>query len=685
MKNRYLLLVMLNLVGISLFSQIPYGVYQLPFQPLQIENPTSIDLNDDQMSGAIQIGFDFSYFGQTYSELSISSNGYVSFDPAQFGGFSNFAVSQHIPSSSAPNNAIFFTWCDLNPGAGGQVNYGINGTAPNRVFIVEYDQVALFACNQNLYTGQLHLYEGSNNIDVHITAKPLCNTSGGLSSYAIEGIQNQSGTEAFTVPGRNNTGVWQAFNDAWRFDPDTVSQPSCIMAGSVLVDFNGNCIMDEADYAIPGQVLIRDQGLAYTVTNSSGVYSFEADTGMYQIGFNGLSTSLPFAQIACPTEGFHTVDFQTAGSVDSTLNFFIHPDSSCADIRSSIMPLGPLQKCAGNTNHQVVSISNHGLLPVFGYTVSVTMPDSMSIMSSVPAYNSQDGNTLTWIFTDTLVYGEFTSIHLYDSLDCYTTNLTSKCMNVTVSSEADCNLSNNESQMCQLVNGSYDPNHIQVKHFASSEFVYESIVQGTEQWYTYKIEFQNTGTAPAQTVVITDVLPSYFDYSSAEILASSHPSFLVNLGNGTLRFVYNNIALVDSSVDYLGSIGSVLFRVKALYNLLPGQEVANQASIVFDVNEPIITNEAIVRVEEPSYIGNISAQNSVYPNPATDVLYLTNANAKIDYARIIDITGKQLKEVNVTTSNQVIQLDGLGSGIYFVELFEQSNRVSIQKFVLNRN
>ena len=132
---------------------------------------------------------------------------------------------------------------------------------------------------------------------MHITNKLFCNSQGGLGSYAIEGIQNATGTEGYAVPGRNNSGVWQTQNDAWRFDPDTVSAPSCIMSGRVFADFNGNCIVDGADYAVPGQTIIRDNGMAYTQTQANGIFSFEADTGNYIIGMNGLTANLPFATI----------------------------------------------------------------------------------------------------------------------------------------------------------------------------------------------------------------------------------------------------------------------------------------------------------------------------------------------------------------------------------------------------
>ena len=65
------------------------------------------------------------------------------------------------------------------------------------------------------------------------------------------------------------------------------------------------------------------------------------------------------------------------------------------------------------------------------------------------------------------------------------------------------------------MNGSYDPNHIQLLETSSNpQFVYDLEVEGNETWYTYRVEFQNTGTAPAQTVVVTDLLPNFFDFST---------------------------------------------------------------------------------------------------------------------------------------------------------------------------
>jgi hypothetical protein len=392
---------------------------------------------------------------------------------------------------------------------------------------------------------------------------------------------------------------------------------------------------------------------------------------------------LPFADIVCPDGASFDVNFETAGSINDQLNFFIHPDSSCADPRINMIPLGPLQRCAGNENHQLISVSNHGLMPIMGYTVTLNIPDSLSIINTVPEFTSQSGNTFTWTFTDTLVYGEFTTIHLYDSLSCYATDLTSKCFQASIESMSDCNLTNNQSEVCQIVNGSYDPNHIQLLETSSNpKFVYELEVEGNETWYTYRVEFQNTGTAPAQTVVVTDLLPDFFDFSTAELLGSSHSCFMVNMGNGTIKFVFNNIALPDSNQSYDESIGNVLFRVKAIQNLLPGQEVANQASIVFDVNDPIITNNAIIRVPIVLGTSELDNQFSIFPNPADKFIQLMDVSSNANRVCIVDISGKKVLESTLTHSNSQVQIDQLASGVYSVEVYKGLEKLTIKKLII---
>jgi hypothetical protein len=68
------------------------------------------------------------------------------------------------------------------------------------------------------------------------------------------------------------------------------------------------------------------------------------------------------------------------------------------------------------------------------------------------------------------------------------------------------------------------------------QYVYNMEVEGDEQWYTYRIQFQNTGTAPAQTVVVTDILPSFFRLHFSRITWAQATMYaMVNEGNGTFK------------------------------------------------------------------------------------------------------------------------------------------------------
>ena len=682
-----LLAIFLFLTSIG-FAQIPYGIYEVPFSPLASENGTAVYLNDDQYSEKIAIGFPFRYFGTDYDSLQISSNGYITFRDVSAFSFSAFTVANSIPFSAtgpqgdAAVNSIFLTWCDLNPAVNGTITYSTVHEVPSRIFVINYNNVPLFGCSNVLYTGQLQLHETTNNIEMHITNKLFCNSQGGLGSYAIEGIQNAIGTEGYAVPGRNNTGIWQTQNDAWRFDPDTVSAPSCIMSGRVFADFNGNCILDEADYAVPGQTIIRDSGMVYTQTNANGIFSFEADTGNYMIGMNGLTANLPFATIVCPENAIHSVSYTEAGSSNYMLDFYVQPDSACADLNVNISPLSPLRRCAGNDNHQLVSITNLGLYPINGYSIALTIPDSVYLYNTVPAFDAQNGNTYTWNFTDTLIYGEFNTINLFDSLSCFATDGILKCFQIASNGFEDCNTSNNAATMCQIVNGSYDPNHIQVlRDNSPNEYVYNWEIEENRLWYTFRIQFQNTGTAPAQTVVVSNPIPSFFDESSVQLLASSHNAIMVNAGNGLIRFIHNQINLPDSSENFAGSIGTVIYRIRANQDLMPGQSIANQASIVFDVNPAIQTNEALIGMPEPTGInGQTVAANLFYPNPAKNQIFINGS--EIRHVSIYNLQGQLVLSESIGSELHTVSTKDLNPGIYGIQLLDVYGKMQNKQLIV---
>jgi hypothetical protein len=77
-----------------------------------------------QLSAAIPIGFSFSFYGADYSELFVSTNGFVSFVP----GFGDGCCGSSIPSTFPPDGLVAGLW-GICPDLG-EVTRQTIGTAP---------------------------------------------------------------------------------------------------------------------------------------------------------------------------------------------------------------------------------------------------------------------------------------------------------------------------------------------------------------------------------------------------------------------------------------------------------------------------------------------------------------------------------------------------------------------------
>lgn len=178
---------------------------------------TNLSLNgDDIHSQVINIGFDFEFFGNTYNQCVVSSNGYITFNLGTAGTGSPWQINAAAPTPGVPDNAIMFPWQDINPQAGsGGTNSADCGDG---TFVVDFVDIAMFSCTTLDFSMQVVLYEGTNIIDTYIANKPLCPTWNG--GAAIHGLENANGTQAVIVPGRNFPTQWAVTNDAVRFIPD---------------------------------------------------------------------------------------------------------------------------------------------------------------------------------------------------------------------------------------------------------------------------------------------------------------------------------------------------------------------------------------------------------------------------------------------------------------------------------
>ena len=232
------------------------------------EGGTPIGLNiDDRWSNVIDLGFEFCFFGETYSQILIGSNGVLSFDLSNANGYNAWSLGagDTVPNSSnitLSDGNIFGVAHDIDPSVCGSQNYMLLGSAPSRQFVVNYVDVCHFgfSCNDNTSTTQIILYESSNVIDINIIDKPLClDWNGGL---AAVGVQNSAGTVGFSPPERN-TGTWETSDESWRFSPSVGE------ANYVFEWYDGDTLVGTEDSitVYPEETTIYTAAVTYNLCN----------------------------------------------------------------------------------------------------------------------------------------------------------------------------------------------------------------------------------------------------------------------------------------------------------------------------------------------------------------------------------------------------------------------------------
>ncbi len=181
----------------------------------------NIDM-DDKFSSAISIGFPFTFYGQTFTQLVISDNNFISFNTSLAGQVSLFKYQDALGAGQL-DNVIMFPFQDLNPSnSNGIIRYKTIGSAPNRKFIIEFCNVGYYSCNSITATDQLILSEGTNTIEMHIAQKQECATwpIGTSVGKGVQGVRATSNATAVFAAGRGPASTtWTASGEGMRFTP----------------------------------------------------------------------------------------------------------------------------------------------------------------------------------------------------------------------------------------------------------------------------------------------------------------------------------------------------------------------------------------------------------------------------------------------------------------------------------
>ena len=287
--------------------------YNPPF-PSTGGTPISVN-TDDVWSDPIPLPFDFCFYGGTYSEILIGSNGVITFDLVnnEPNGFCDWSFSDPIPSNNLFSTTIFGPYMDIDPSIGGSgiINYTIFGEVPCRTMVVNFPVIPYFSCQELNMTTQIVIYETTNVVEIYLENRSdAC--SNWNSGNAVIGLQNQNGTDGISAPNRN-TGNWSANNEAWRFTPNGNSN----VAFSWLNENNEVISTDPIINVCP-----TDEVTTYTAqavyTNCNGDEIIENDEVIVTFS-GGFIIDLGGNQEFCDEESYTiTADLTIANPADAT-------------------------------------------------------------------------------------------------------------------------------------------------------------------------------------------------------------------------------------------------------------------------------------------------------------------------------------------------------------------------------
>jgi hypothetical protein len=162
---------------------------------------TDLELTgSNNVSDPVEIGFSFPFYENNYSEVYITTNGWITFDdlPPDFFGFSQTSA---FLNPKIPNNLIAPIWENwrVNPQYDGAIYTLTGGVEPNRFFVVAWYKVYKGTYYDKQSTFQVVMHENGDIVMQYLTMPE------DEDYYGIVGIEDSRGMDGLNYPYSNFT------------------------------------------------------------------------------------------------------------------------------------------------------------------------------------------------------------------------------------------------------------------------------------------------------------------------------------------------------------------------------------------------------------------------------------------------------------------------------------------------
>ena len=446
-----------------------------------------------------------------------------------------------------------------------------------------------------------------------------------------------------------------------------ITEPSgSVICGEAYIDANNNCIKDSGEQLLTNSKIVIEPNSIVVYTDQTGSFSVNVPEGNYTIRPMGSDnwTSM------CSSNNVTVVGI---GNTYCTSSFGYRNACGTPDLKVELVPT-PYR--IGAKNLLAVQYQNNGGAVADSVNIDLTFDSNIFPISSTVAWTTI-GNNMRRITIPQVGIKESNTIYIIDSIPGNVAVDTPIDVSAAIQSKSgsDCNNTDNTISLRQLAVGSFDPNDILVSP--------EGYISAKQE-LTYTIRFQNYGNVAANRVEVRSELPSGLDINTFKRGMASHAyTFEVEDGN-ILVWSFPNINLPPSDEDELGSQGFVMFKITPKQDLAKGSIIDNKASIIFDNNDPIITN--VVR----NIVGRADIANAepliLFPNPtasSTNIRLQGANNGTIAIVTVCDVQGKVVEMYNnLNTEEFNIPLNGLPDGVYFIYAQSTNGKIFNGKCVL---
>lgn len=452
---------------------------------------------------------------------------------------------------------------------------------------------------------------------------------------------------------------------------------------NAFVDTNGNGTQETGEINFPlGQFNyeINNDGVINNIyvsphylyesnptTTYNLTYTVDSDYAAYN------TTAASYSNITVPVgSGITTYDFPITVTPYNDLSI---------DVSASWLPPRP-----GFQYWNYISYTNNSNETVTSGTIDFTIDSALNLLNVYEApYYWNNSNIATFTTTATGFSYVFNNLEPFETrrlwVKMQVPTIPTVSLGQLVTNSVDIDLLtgeisplNNSSSLTQTIVGSYDPNDITEKH---GEAIVHSTFS-TDDYLTFTVRFENTGTANAINVRVEEILDEKLDESTLKMVDASHAYSLERVGKH-LEWKFSAIDLPPSEDENtLVGHGFLTFKIKPFPDYAIGDVIPNLAEIYFDFNPAIFTNTWNTTFVESLGIGESEFSNlTVYPNPVKDMLQIRNTST-ITSIEITSILGKQIYSKSIDTLETEIDISAFTNGVYFVKIMSDDGEQTIK-------